>query len=513
MTKGFTRRAGLKGTAMLGAAAALPSVGASAQALRGGRIRVALLADIANYDPHQFSSINMPIMKNCYDSLIEYTPEGRAIPNLVSAWTIAPDSKSVTMTLRGDVRFHAGGSLDAEAVATNFRKCADPAKGKNIFPTMSIVQDWTVVDPRTIRLNFKAPVPERQITDLLQFIAIIDPAVIDTVETRAGGTGPFTVADRVLGQRLVLTANRNYWRSGEPVASEVVFTIFSDNDAASAALESGAVDLIYGGGARAAVRLRNAGYQLFQGPGPLVQVFRINTTRGPFRNAKYRQAFNHLMDRAAILRVGYAGLGQVTALPWAPASPAADPSYNARYAFDLDKARALLRESGLTPAEMSAWKLVVNGGDQDSLAISQIVQNTLARVDIKIDLDVKQGAELTDAMLTGKFDAIFGGVGNVQKFPSRLTTNSIYRTSNNPVLGNPHPHPDYVEAIRRVDSTLGSGPEVKAAYDNLNRVLVESSFGIATNSFDIGLIVAAKNIGGVTLDIDNILVCRTMGFR
>jgi hypothetical protein len=81
------------------------------------------------------------------------------------------------------------------------------------------------------------------------------------------------------------------------------------------------------------------------------------------------------------------------------------------------------------------------------------------------------------------------------------------------VLGNPHPHPDYVEAIRRVDSTLGSGPEVKAAYDNLNRVLVGSSFGIATNSFDIGLIVAAKNIGGVTLDIDNILVCRTMGFR
>ena len=29
----------------------------------------------------------------------------------------------------------------------------------------------------------------------------------------------------------------------------------------------------------------------------------------------------------------------------------------------------------------------------------------------------------------------------------------------------------------------------------------------------IGLIVAGKNVGGVTLDIDNILVCRTMGFR
>ena len=38
-------------------------------------------------------------------------------------------------------------------------------------------------------------------------------------------------------------------------------------------------------------------------------------------------------------------------------------------------------------------------------------------------------------MLGGKFDAMFGGVGNVQKFPTRLATNSIYRTVKNPVLG------------------------------------------------------------------------------
>jgi ABC-type transport system substrate-binding protein len=510
---GFTRRAGLVGSLMIGGAMALAGRGAAAQALKGGRLRVALLADIANFDPHQFSSINMPIMKNCYDSLIEYTAEGQAIPNLASAWSIAADSRSVTLTLRGDVKFHAGGALDAEAVAINLRKCADPAKGKNIFPTMSIVQDWTVVDPRTIRLNFKAPVPEKQITDLLQFISIIDPAVIDSVETRPGGTGPFTVQERVLGQRLVLAANKSYWRSGEPVVSDIVMTIFSDNDAAAAALESGAVDLIYGGGARSAVRLRNSGYQVFQGPGPLVQVFRINTTRGPFRNAKFRQAFNFLLDRAAILRVGYAGMGQVTALPWAPASPAFDASYNTTYAFNLDKGRALLKESGLSDAEMKDWKILVDGGNQDSVAITQIVQATLKRAGIDVDLDMKQGAEYVDALLTGKFAATFGGVGNVQKFPSRLTTNSIYRTVNNPILGNPHPHPEYVAAIQRVDSALGAGPDVKAAYDNLNKVLVETSFGVATNSYDIGLIVAAKNIGGVTLDIDNILVCRTMGFR
>lgn len=513
MTIGFTRRAGLTGAMALATTALVMPGDAEAQAIKTGKLRVALLADIANFDPHQFSSINFPIIKNLYDSLIEYTAEGKAIPNLAASWDIAADAKSVTLKLRDDVKFHSGGAFDAEAVSVNLKKCADPAKGKNVYATMGIVQDWTVVDPRTIRVNFKAPVPEKQITDLLQFISIIDPATIDSAETKASGSGPFTLAERVLGQRIRLAPNPNYWRKGEPLVSEVVFTIFSDNDAASAALESGSADIVYGGSARAAVRLRAASYQLFQGPGPLIQVFRINSTRGPFRNQKFRQAFNHLLDRAAILRVGYAGLGQVTALPWAPANPAFDASYNTKLAFDLDKGRALLKESGLSEAEMKDWKILVDGGNQDSMAITQIVQQTLARVGIQVDLDVKQGAEYVDALLTGKFAATFGGVGNIQKFPTRLTTNSIYRTSNNPILGEPNPHPAYVAAIDRVNKTFGPGADVKGAYDNLNKVLVEEAFGVATNSYDIGLIVAAKNVAGITLDIDNQLVARTIGFR
>ena len=506
----FRRLAQALGLALLAAVAAPRALLAQSA---GPPLRVAIVADIANFDPHQFSFVNAPLIKNLYDSLIEYTPEGKAVPSLATEWSIAPDSASVTLRLRENVKFHGGAPLNAEAVAANLVKAADPRRGKNVYPTMSFVKDWTVVDPSTIRLNFNAPAPERQITDLLQFITIIDPSIINEAETKPGGTGAYTLAERVTGQRIRLAANPNYWRPNEPVTKEVVLTIFSDDAAATAALESGAVDLIYGGTGRSAVRLRSAGYQLLQGPGPLVQVFRINSTRGPFRNAKFRQAFNHLMDREGILRVGYAGLGQVVALPWAPASPAYDPSYNQRYAFDIDKAKALLQASGLSAAEMSEWKMLVNGGDQPAVSISQVAQAALGRAGINVQLDLKQGAEYTDALLQGRFDATFGGVGNVQKFPSRLTTNSIYRTANNPVLGTPHPHPEYVEAIERVNKAVGSGPEVKAAYDNLNRVLVETAFGIPTNTYDQGLIVAAKNLSGFTLDMDNMLTARTVGVR
>lgn len=505
----------LQALGMLSAAALVAAASPNARAadLRGGTLRVAVLADIANYDPQQLSSVNFDVIKNLYDSLLEYSPQGKAEPSLASAWKVAPDSQSVTLTLRSDARFADGAPLDAKDVAATLTKAADPKRGKNIYPTMAIVRDWTVNGPHSLTINFKTPVPEREITDLLQSISVIEASGIATVETKPAGIGPYHVANRVVGQSIRLEANPDYWRKGQPLSKEVDLKIFSEDAAATSALQSGAVDLVYGGSARSAARLSHQGYQAIRGPGALVQVFRINATRGPFRNEKFREAFNYLMDRKAILAIGYANMGEVEALPWPPSSPASDPSYNTTYAFNLDKAKAVLKTSGLTQAEMSNWKLLVYGSDQPSVAISQIVQNTLAKVGIHIQLDLKQGSEFTDALLGGKFDAVFGGVGNVQKFPSRLATNSIYRTVNNPVLGSPNPFPDYVAAIERINTTVGPESAVKAAYDNLNQVLVKTSFGIATNTFNVGLILANSKVGGFTLDIDDMLVARTLGFR
>src|SRR5687767_2016215 len=117
MRSGFMRPFRLAGALLLGAAALLSAETGVAQELKGGKLRVAILADIHNFDPMQFSGVNFPLIKNLYDSLIEYTPEGQPIPNLASEWKIAPDSRSVTVTLRSGVTFKSGAPLNAEAVA------------------------------------------------------------------------------------------------------------------------------------------------------------------------------------------------------------------------------------------------------------------------------------------------------------------------------------------------------------------------------------------------------------
>lgn len=477
-------------------------------AAAGGTLEVAILDEINGFDPMAFSAVNFPYIKNLYDSLIEYTPEGEPIPWLATDWEIAEDNTSVTVTLRDDVVFHSGAALDSAAVATTLEKAAHPEEGKNLFATMSIVENWETPDSQTVVLNFNAPVADRQITDLLQFLSVLDPTGIDTVVDTPAGSGPFMLESRRLGEEIRLVANPNYWGEG-PLLDGINLRIFDDADAASAALENGDVDLIYNVSGREGKRLADAGFNLVEGPGPLVQVLRINPNNGPFQNQTFRQAMAYLLNREAILEVGYAGIGEVTVLPWAPTSPAADRSYDEVYAYNPERAQELLAESGLSEAELEDFSMLVNSGSADAVAISQIFQADLAAVGIDIELDLFEGAEFTDRLLGGEFDVVFGGVGNVQKFPTRLATNSIFRTSANPIVGEPM-FPEYVEAIERVNTTLGPEEAIQEAYDNLNAVIMDLAFGLATNTFQFGLMIVSPEIGGITLDIDNILVGRTM---
>ena len=86
---------------------------------------------------------------------------------------------------------------------------------------------------------------------------------------------------------------------------------------------------------------------------------------------------------------------------------------------------------------MSNWKLLVNGGDQPSVAISQIVQSTLGEGRHQRRARPQAGRRVhRRAARAASSMPCSAAIGNIQKFPTRVATNSIYRTANNPVLGN-----------------------------------------------------------------------------
>ncbi len=141
MTQVVNRRTLLAGVAGLGLAGAV-APGVQAQALKGGKpLRIALLADFVNYDPHQFSSQNATIMRNLYDTLIEYDDAGKPVPALAESFQIAPDNMACTIVLRQGVVFHSGAALTSADLDATLKKANDPKTGKNVFPTMGVVKD------------------------------------------------------------------------------------------------------------------------------------------------------------------------------------------------------------------------------------------------------------------------------------------------------------------------------------------------------------------------------------
>ena len=99
---------------------------AAAQDLKGGAAARRYPAPTSRTSIRSSSlTVNFPLIKNLYDSLLEYTPgrQGDAEPRDRTG-QIAPDNTSVTLTLRKDVKFHSGSAVQRR------RGRRDPEEGR-----------------------------------------------------------------------------------------------------------------------------------------------------------------------------------------------------------------------------------------------------------------------------------------------------------------------------------------------------------------------------------------------
>ena len=79
-------------------------------------------------------------------------------------------------------------------------------------------------------------------------------------------------------------------------------------------------------------------------------------------------------------------------LPWAPGSPAYQPEKNQTFSFDLDKAKSLLQEAGVsTTLEL---EMVFNSQNAEQGAMSQIWQSDLQKIGVTLKLRGLESAVL-----------------------------------------------------------------------------------------------------------------------
>ena len=110
-----------------GAASATPG---AAKPIYGGTVTFGLENDVSNLDPMLSSLfVDRNIHYAMYDSLVRVSPKGEIIPWLADSWKYSDDAKSVTFTLRKDVKFHDGSVFDADAVKWNIEVISPSESG------------------------------------------------------------------------------------------------------------------------------------------------------------------------------------------------------------------------------------------------------------------------------------------------------------------------------------------------------------------------------------------------
>jgi peptide/nickel transport system substrate-binding protein len=271
------------------------------------------------------------------------------------------------------------------------------------------------------------------------------------------------------------TRNKNYWQSGKPYLDEIVVNVRKDAQSMVADLESGAANLVYNLTLQDYVRLKaDASYQA-QLLTPAAGMYQIqpNVTFKPLDDKRVRQALNYAIDRKRIADTVLLGLVGPQDLPWPPASPAYEAAKNNVYDFDLDKAKSLLTQSGVSSLELD---FVYAPTLPEYATIAQIYQSDLAKIGVKLNVKSMEIAALFDVIHHQKYNGVYtlNDSWAAMEPISMLSAGA----SLNPKLNNAgFSDEKYTQLTVSAASEPGAGKR-KQLYSQLNDYILDQSFGI-----------------------------------
>jgi len=277
-------------------------------------------------------------------------------PYLAKSWEVSEDGLSVTLNLQEDATFHDGEPIKSSDVAFSVEVIKAHHPFKSMFAPVTSVD---TPDEHTAVLNLAHPHPALMLAMSGQLMAIIpehiygdgqDPKNHPRNNEDVVGSGPFKLVEFKPGEHVIMERYDGYWEEGLPYLDRIVARIIPDSSARAIALQNGEIQLsTFEAEPTIVNRIREAeGLSVsndgYGGIGP-IDWLAMNTTRGPLKDEKVRQAIAYAIDKNFIMKAVMRGTAKDALTGVHPDSPLYNANVNA-YDLDLDKANALLDEAG-----------------------------------------------------------------------------------------------------------------------------------------------------------------------
>ena len=204
-------------------------------------------------DPDVFYDIEgLAVMHSVYEGLLRYAPGGTEIEgDLAESWEESEDGLTFTFTLKDDLTYADGTTLDSESLKASFERRTAVEQGPSYM--LGGVDSYETPDPQTLIINLK----EADVA-FLHYLAsawgpkAISPTVLEEnsddlaqkfLETNSAGSGPYVIEEFSRGTGYTLARNDNYWGEA-PEFETVEVAITPDISSQTLALERGDLDLI-----------------------------------------------------------------------------------------------------------------------------------------------------------------------------------------------------------------------------------------------------------------------------
>jgi ABC-type transport system substrate-binding protein len=383
--------------------------------------RQTLIDSRDNYDPRSLDpalSTDVPTgraVSYVFDGLTRFTPKAQVVPDLATSWQLASDGVTYTFHLRTGVRFHDGTSFSASDVRHSWERVLDPktrgGRGWPLYPirgakeyaagTASTIAGLAVLNDSTIRITLTEPFAIFPKMLAMPATAIVPRHTPPNFGEHPIGTGPWKFVAWHHDDYLLFARNPQY-HEGAPLADSLEARIIPEVSTAEAEFQAGNVDVLQVPPQESpSWESNDETRQLLKSAPSLRLIYgAINTTRGPMRDVRVRQAINLAVDRGMILKRLMGGRGTLAA----GVIPPSLDGYNAAlgaYPYDTTRARALLKEAGYPNGiDIELW----TSQSEQFPRMAQTIQAYLARVGIRVKLVQRDASSMREAARNGKTD-------------------------------------------------------------------------------------------------------------
>jgi peptide/nickel transport system substrate-binding protein len=334
------------------------------------------------------------------ERLLSVDKDGKVGPWLAESFSNDPSYKVWTFKLKTGVKFHNGEVFDAAAAKVNLDDIACgsvtttawfPLNGfGQLCRAGKLATGVEAVDATTLKVTL----PIRWVS-LPSYLAagqtyMMAPSQINAKErNKPVGTGPFKFKEWIVGDRLNVVRNDDYWGK-KALLDEVEYRPIPDESARLAQLQSGQVDFMQTSNLLTIGELKDLAkgnkIKFSQGSPTFGEVSydMLNVGVAPFNNKDCRLAAAHGQDTATLIKLRAPGSEQADG-PFAPGSLGYLPD-SGYPKFNLDKAKDFFGKC----------KAALGGGDvsftigtttvPDNIQTAQIQKQMMEQVGFKVSL-------------------------------------------------------------------------------------------------------------------------------